>query len=283
MQGKKVGWRPIEEGLGKGEIPTRLVQTVVKRFKARDRRLERRRIVNNRQSVTVLFRDAIWTQDGTHLGRIFGDKVEAQVIKDRGTLRNVALSVGDAADGEDVVMLLEAAKRENGGLPLVWQTDNDPPYKSEPVESYLERERVVHLLSRVYTPVDNGAAEIGMRELKGECGLGKGVKLCSVHEAAKLIGKSAVLLNEGRLRGSKGYLSANDLAERIPSWYNAADRNRFYQEACEAKNRAVQGKKNRAAQLAERQAVLMVMQKDGMLTIKRGGKPLNTQKVETFL
>jgi len=66
------------------------------------------------------------------------------------------------------------------------------------------------------------------RELKDISGLGKGVKLCSVPETAVLAGKSAVLLNEHRLRGTKGYRSANTLASEMPSWYTHVSRAGFY-------------------------------------------------------
>lgn len=273
-QGKRVGWRRIEEGLGK-TVPTRLVQQTLKRFKARDRLVKRRRIERSRQRVVVQVSDAIWTQDGTHLGRVGGRAVKGLVIKDRGSMRKVSMWVGHRPNAEDVKNLLEETKQRTGRLPLVWQTDNDSIYREEDVMEYLKKEKIVTLYSRVHTPPDNGAAEIGMRELKEISGLGKGVKLRSVEEAAVLLGKSAVQLNENRLRGSKGYLSANALAETMPSCYNTVDRNRFYQEACRAKEVAVQDKKPRAAKHAKRQAVFLVMEKYNLITITRGGKPRN--------
>jgi len=74
----------------------------------------------------------------------------------------------------------------------------------------------VPLFSHVRKPTDNGAAEIGMWELKEMTGFGKGVQQRSDMEPALLAGKRAVLLNENRLRGSRGYRSANTLAEEMP-------------------------------------------------------------------
>jgi len=56
-----------------------------------------------------------------------------EVLKDRGTLANVALGIGEPVKGQDVVSLLETQK-EKGRLPLVWATDNGPAYKSWEVE-----------------------------------------------------------------------------------------------------------------------------------------------------
>gem|GEM_PF-3286088 len=55
-----------------------------------------------------------------------------------------------------------------------------------------------------------------MWELKEMTGFGKGVQQRSDMEPALLAGKRAVLLNENRLRGSRGYRSANTLAEEMP-------------------------------------------------------------------
>jgi len=282
-QGRKTGWRTIEEGLGKGKVPTRLLQRVLKLFKARARQRKRRRIMNNRQSITVHARDAVWSQDGTHLGRIRGSKVEGQVLQDRATTQKISTTVVHASTAKGVIEQFETTKKETGRAPLVWQTDNGPPYPAKEVQEYMKREQIISLLSRVRTPTDNGAAESGMNDLKGLSCLGKGVKLSSIAEAAVLHGKSAVQLNEYRLRASRGYRTAKTLCETMPPWYDFVNRDRFYQEAYREQELAVQDKEGMAARHAERQAVFMVMEKYGLVTITRGGKPCTLQKVEIFL
>lgn len=239
--------------------------------------------MSNRQSVTVNARDAIWSQDGTHLGRIHRSEVDGQVLQDRATTQKISTMVVHAPTTEDVIEQFETTKKVTGRAPLVWQTDNDPIYCAEEMQEYLRRERIIPLLSRVYTPTDNGAAECGMSDLKGLSGLGKGVKLSSIAETAELHGKSAVQLNVNLLRASRGYLTANTLCETMPPWYHFVDRDRFYQEARREQQLAVLGKEGNAARLAERQAVFMVMEKYGLVTITRGGKPCTLQKVEIFL
>lgn len=272
IQGKAAGWRPITKAL-QGQIPTGLVQEALSRFKARNRRRHRRHLADAARSMTVRAKNVIWTQDGTHLGRDGSAFVIAQVVKDRGPYSTLALSVGPPAKSRDVLMLLKCTKAEEGTHPLVWQTDNDSIYLEESVQDYLRKERVVHLLSRVRRPQDNGAAEIGIRELKTEAGLGKGVRLKGTYEAALRLGKSAVKLNHDRLRGSKGYLPSDALADRMPSWYDFVTRERFYDETCNAMEEAVQGKKGSLARKAQREAIFSRLEKYGLITRTRGGKP----------
>lgn len=272
LQGKKAGWRTINEALC-GTVPTPLVQRTLKRWKKRDRRRKRMHIAKSRISVTVKALDVIWTQDGTHLGRLEdGRAVIGEVVKDRGSLQTLSVSAGPEATSSDVIDQIEMTKVERGVLPLVWQSDNGPPYRSEETQNYLVQERIVPLPSRAHTPTDNGAAEIGIRELKEMSGLGKGVRLCSAREAALQLGKSAVLINEHRLRGSRGYVSANTLAEEMESWYTRIDRDQFYHETqCEVE-KAVQDKTGNRARLAHRDAVLMVLKKYGLIAVERGGR-----------
>jgi transposase InsO family protein len=270
-QGRGAGWRPIKAAL-KDEVPTRLVQEAVSRLKARDRKRHRKHLQEASERVEVLVKDGIWSQDGMHAGRCEGVSVEAQVMKDRGTYETLSLLVGPSANAQDVVLLLKATKEETGTLPLVWQTDNASIYLSEVVQAYLREERVVPLLSRVHCPTDNGAAEIGIRELKTESSLGKGCVLDHGMQAAVQLGETAVKLNRFRLRGSKGYLASKDLAENMPSWYNVVDRNRFYEEACKAMERAVQETDKRRARKQQREAVLSVLEKYGLIKRTRGGR-----------
>jgi hypothetical protein len=105
-QGREVGWRGVADALT-GLVPTRQVQESVKRLKANHRRLLRRRLEKGRVTTTVLCSNAIWCQDATHLGRRADRKaVEADVVKDRGSLQTLGLSVGPSSTSGDVVLLL---------------------------------------------------------------------------------------------------------------------------------------------------------------------------------
>ena len=272
-QGKDVGWRRVVRTLG-NQVPTRQVQASVKRLKANRRRRLRQQLEKERVEMTVLCENAIWCQDATHLGRLDDQKaVEADVVKDRGSLRTLGLSVGSSATGEDVVLLLKTLRGKQGGLPLVLQTDNGSAYCSDEVERMLEEEKVVHLKSRVRQPTDNGAAERGIGELKAASGLGRGMHLRHSHQAGLLLAATADRINRNRLRGSKGYRTSNEMAKTLPSWYKRITRDRFYREACEAVSKAEESKGKRRARQAARDAVLSLLEKHEMIKISRGEQP----------
>lgn len=270
-QGRTAGWRPIKAAL-KDQVPTRLVQEAVSRLKTRDRKRHRKHLQDVSERVEVLVKNGIWSQDGMHTGRCEGVPVEAQAMKDRGTYETVSLLVGPSANAQDVVVLLKTTKEEKGTLPLVWQTDNASIYLSEVVQAFLREERIVPLLSRVHCPTDNGAAEIGIRELKAESSLGKGCVLDNGMQAALQLGNTAAKLKRFRLRGSKGYRTSEDLAENMPSWYNVVDRDHFYEEACRAMERAMQETDKRRARKLQREAVFSTLEKYGLIKRTRGGR-----------
>ncbi|MHC4946237.1 MAG: hypothetical protein ACYTG7_24760 [Planctomycetota bacterium] len=282
-QGVTAGWRPIDKAL-ESRIPTRLVQEMLGRLKRRKRCRMRRHQAADAEQVTVKVKGAIWTQDGTHLGRLDDEEeVQGQVIKDRGPLNTVGLSIGPPATSADVLMLLKVSKVEHDDHPLALQTDNDSIYLSDDVQDYLEKERVVHLKSRVGRPTDNGAAERGIYELKTEAGLGKGVKLDGPLEAALRLRESALKIDENRLRGSKGYATANELAQEMPFWYDHVDRDTFYEKAIKAMKSAVDGKEGDHARKAERDAIHGVLEKYGLIEWNRGGRTLTACEVENIL
>jgi hypothetical protein len=281
-QGKDTGWRPIDKALD-GRTPTRLVQEMVGRFKKQKRRRKRRHQAADAEKIIVKVIGAIWTQDGTHLGRFDdGAESQAQIIRDRGPLDTVGLSIGPPATSRDVLMLLKCSKVEHDGNPLVWQTDNDSIYLSEVVQYYLEKECVVHLRSRVARPTDNGAAERGIYELKSEAELGKGVKLDSPLDTALRLGESAGKINRNRLRGSKGYATSKELAQEMPFWYDHVDRDPFYEEAVNAMKSAAEGKEGDHARKAERDAVHGVLEKYGLIEWTRGGRTLTACETENI-
>ena len=67
----------------------------------------------------MLARDALWSQDGTHLGREQGVAAEAQPVRDAASTRVLTMHVGCAASGEEVAGILERTAAERGGWPLV--------------------------------------------------------------------------------------------------------------------------------------------------------------------
>jgi transposase InsO family protein len=268
-----VGWRPVVKNLGP-VVSTRLVQESVSALKKRWAIRKRKWIEARRVQVEVLSPNVLWAQDATHLGRLGRKAVLAEVIKDRGTLGYTGIAVGEAAKAEEVLRMLEMSKA-TVGLPLVWATDNGSAYRNERVAEYLRREKVVHLFSRPRLPQDNGAAEKGIQELKGEAGLGKGIRLSSFEQAAEKLAHSWRILDSGRLRASKGYRTADQLKATLPSWERKVSREAFYGQACEAMEKGVKGGETcRQKRQAERQAVYQTLEKFQLVKRTRGGKPL---------
>ncbi len=268
------GWRPIARALP--ELATDLVQECVRQVKMRRRRRARRIRAIHRTSVTVLATNVILNQDGTRLGRLDGRPVEAQVVRDPATLLTALLSIGIPATAQDVLAHLEVI-RLSRGLPLVWQTDNGSIYCAAEVQAYLERHKVVHLRNCPRTPQHNACAERGIGEVKEIAGLGKGVVLVSMEDAAALLLDACMRLDGHRLRASRGWKTAEALNASMPSGYNV-DRDRFYATVQERKKQAVLGASSaRQARLLEREAVYAVLEEFGLVSRLKGGRPVHAR------
>ena len=278
-QGWQAGWRPLYQVLSQN-VSLRLTQESLSALKKRHEQRLRKHRQKNRMSVEVHGKDVIWVEDSTHLGRLDSKTVMGELLKDRGTLANVALEVGGAVCGNDVVTILEARKA-NGRLPLVWATDNGPAYKSWEVDEFCRREKIIHLFSKPHTPQDNASAERGIGELKAEAGLGKGVALSCLAEAASRLARAERLLCN-RPRASKGNLTSLQLEKAMPEGPLLVDREGFYSEACRAMENAVQGGgTGREKRQRERLAIYRALQQYGLITIKqfsnRGGNSYPAQ------
>ena len=263
------GWRAIHE---KVDLPVRLIQLCVRTLKARRRTRIRRRIERTRVRTEVLATNVIWTQDSTHLGRVGFQARQAEVLKDRGPLRTVGLSVGRNATGRDVIDLFEAMKHVRG-LPLVAALDNGPIYVCDEVVEYARRERMVLLRSRTHTPQDNGAAEVGIGELKTLAELGKGVQLQNTVDTASKLLAAAETLDRNRPRASKGYRTAMQLDSEMPRWYGRVRRDDFYRQAQNAMQSAARdGMTVRERRHAEREAIYSTLESFGLVKRTRGGR-----------
>jgi len=282
-QGSQAGWRPVLAAVGP-MVSTRLVQESVCELKKRHEQRRRKWLVTQRVSVKVLSSNVIWTQDATHLGRLNQKAVQAEVVKDRATLGYVDIAVGLPANAEEILWMLDGFKKRQC-LPLVWATDNGSAYRDQRVEAFLKQEKIVHLLSRTHTPQDNASAEKGIRELKEEAGLGKGVKLSGMEEATRKLAYSWDVLDHQRLRGSKGYRTADELKMCLPYWQEKVTREEFYEQACKCMEKAVKGGGTaREKRQAERQAVYATLEQFNLVERTRGGKsfklvPTNTEDI----
>ena len=197
-----------------------------------------------------------------------------ELVRDRATLSTVSLTVGGAVTAASVIADLEKAARERGGLPLVHQHDNASVYEAGEFARFAARERMIVLRSRVHTPTDNPAPERGHGEFKGESGLGKGVVLRSHEEAAARLARARHVLDDGRLRASRGWRTAQELDQLVPRGDAHIDRDAFYTAAGSAIAAAVLGQNDPdAARKAERGAILATLRKFGLARHHVGRRP----------
>jgi len=252
--GPRTGWRTVNQL--HPELPVRLVQEGLRRWKRRQQAIERERREALRMSARVHYRDVLWAQDATHLGRDEqGRAIVGEVIGEVASTRTVGAAVGRPATGEDVVDLLQRTATERGGLPLVWMTDNGPAYRSEAVSRYLERERVVHLRSEPRTPQHNPCAERGIGELKALSRLDASVQV-TLLDALRGLQDARWRLDHLRPRASRAWKTAVQYDHDLSGWYHAVSREDFFNAARRSVQDAVRDLEGaRAQRLATRQAI----------------------------
>lgn len=253
----------------KGKVQRRLVNEYVSLIKARHRKTKSDFIKRHRTSIQVLSKNVIWSQDGTHIGRIEGKAIEAQVIKDRATLNTVGIQVGVTAKEKEVLNQLQEMKKTRP-LPLIWMTDNGSAYIGEELKEFLRNEQVVHLKSAPRVPQHNAAAERAMCELKRASLLGKKVVLESINEGFERLTKAAETINTFRPRMSKGYKTAKELEVELKSFHDKIDRETFYNVCMKELDSIDERYEKRCAVMMKREAVFTMLSELELIKINRG-------------
>ncbi len=280
LQGRP-GWRPVAFAL-KGQVPTRFVQEALSKIKLKERRQMLNRKYKRMSSVKVNYANVIWTQDGTHLGRYgYSKEVQAQVIKDRCTLKMKSIKVGPAATSEDVIDQLKNNCANE--LPLVWMTDNGSCYTSKEVMHFLDEMKVIHLKNFPRTPEHNGACERAIRELKTVSRLGKGSFLLNENEAELRIKKAADTLDNFRRHGSLGFMTSKEREKRSIKSDLGLMRDELYNRyKTELKKieMCVHGKRKRHA---EREMIFCLLEEYGLITRATGVRLVERKSEEVFL
>lgn len=266
----------------KGKVQRRLVNEYVSKLKARQRKKRLEFLKQRRTSIEVLRKDVIWSQDGTHIGRIEGKAVEAQVIKDRGSLSTIGIQVGLTTNEKDVLGQLKLMK-VNRSLPLVWMTDNGSAYIGGDLKEFLRDEQVVHLKSAPRVPQHNAAAERNMCELKKASLLGKKVVLDCITNGFERLTKAAEAINTNRPRMTKKYKTAKELDVELGSFHDKIDRETFYKR-CMKELKAVDASYDkRPAVMKKREAVFGLLDELELIIINRGVGENVWKKAEVLL
>lgn len=253
------------------KVPLRLIRLYVGKIKARRRIKLRELHLQNRISTIVKSANVIWSQDGTHLGRNKKRSVEAQVIKDRASLKVLSILTGNSADGKTIVAMFKELKKTRS-LPLVWMTDNGSCYVNKEVEKFMSDERIIHLRSLPHTPQHNGSAERMMFELKTASLLGRKTLVndnLKVHEAFTT---SALIINEYRKRAVLGFKSSNEVDEEMLMTEPNVSREQLYAEYAEEKKRLHENICGRELRMCEREMVMCLLEKYDLINRSRGIK-----------
>ena len=280
-------------------IPAEVVRELLFELKRRRALAQSRKREAERMHVHVHGRDALWSGDGTELGRdARGRKVVAQGLKDVATTHSLALSIGGPRCAEDTLALFEAAERERGTLPHVAVLDNGPENRNKLVMGWLAARHVTVLWNVPHTPEHNPWAEAFNGELKeelrargeiGKRGADPSQGSGSLAEAGALSTRAhfercvprAVAVLNARTRPSRGGLTAAQLDKILPRAEHQIQRARFYETACAAIEAAVQGIDDaRARRRAEREAILCTLERFGLVTRTRGRRPATCSKAE---
>lgn len=248
------GWRPISNALP--NLPVRLVQEAVAKIKLERRKSSAKRIKQQRISVEVTAREAIWTIDGTQTKDERNEKSFNQVIKDRGSLAYRAILSGGPARATDIKELLESAPT----LPLVIASDNDKIYCGSETSEWLAANKIVHLRSLPRTPQHNGAMEVAMRELKQAAGYASPQKLVEI----------AKQINEFRPRAARSYKTSTVLDAEMPAAYSKVSREEFYEKCTMRLSQISKSTMEwREKRMAERETIYATLEEYGL--IKRTG------------
>lgn len=274
-QGWSAGERPVHRVL-RDTLSLPLTRAALAELKAERRKAVRTVREQARCSIHVLARDALWSQDATHVGRDQEQgAVQAEVLREVASTRTLEVTVGPPASAQDVVAMLERARRERGCPPHVWATDNAASYCSAEVGAWLAEHQVVPLLSLPRTPQHNAASEHGMRELKEEAQLVAPERVGDTADTDDLLARLLAArdrLDHHRPRRSRGWLTAVQADAALPPAEALVSRQAFYAAACCAIEEAVLHSHTKTERRrATRTAVLRCMQHFGLTTMTRAG------------
>ena len=280
-KGWGAGEEPIWRALG-GALPRARVRAALQELKTQRRQRLCKEAQERRVSIEVSAADALWSLDATHLGRDQeGKAVWGEVLRDVASTRTIEVAVGPAACGAEVVTLLDNAVLARGSVPLVLVTDNGSAYRCELVADWCRTRKVLHLFSLPRTPQHNAWAEHGMRELKEDAALGKGVLVHDIEWARERLVRSRDRLDGARLRRSRGWRTAREADAQAPHWAELVDREAVFENAsCEIERTVLDSMNERARRRAVREAILGTLEHFSVITRTRGGRPLNARNAE---
>jgi hypothetical protein len=264
-----------------GEVSRGLVLEIWKELRDERARVLREQRAGWSRHTHVSARDALWSLDGTHVGRdLEGDSVIAELVRDVGSTMTKGHSTGNAPTSAEVARLLERIRQATGTCPLVLARDNGAE-NLDAVDTWCKEQRVIVLRNLWHVPQHNPWVEHGNAEIKHESGLGKGVRIDSIVLASRTVAVALDYIDGVRRRPTRDMRTAREAYAEMPAADAMVDRTAFYAETCCAIRAAVEGwESGREQRLAERQAILNALERYGVLTQTRGRRAQPLAKEE---
>jgi len=254
------------------------------RVALRDLRAERRvRTQRLRESLCshlrVMARATIWSLDGTHLGRdAWCTAVVGEMVRDVASTKTLGASIGPPPSSEEVVVLLQRVVDESGERPLVVSADNGGE-NLDALVTWCRKQGVILLRNLPRTPQHNPWVEHGHGELKAHTGLGKGVIVPDPGELPDLLRRALDRIDGAIPRSSLEWQTARQAHRSLPCAEALVDRASFLHEVHCAIALAVQDCESwREKRLAEREAILQVLERYALVTRTRGRPPHHGDK-----
>jgi hypothetical protein len=207
------------------------VREVLKQLKAQSRSRRRRLREASRKHVHVLARGAIWSVDGTHLGRdAWGTAAVGEIVRDVVSTKTLGASIGPPPDSREVVVILQRVVEATGERPLVLAADNGTE-NLDAVVDWCREQGVVLLRNLPHTPQHNPWIEHGNGEIKAHSGVGQGLHIPNVSELPDLLRQALDLIDGCIPRPTRGWQTAREAYRTLPSAEALIDRAAFVREA----------------------------------------------------
>ena len=248
------GSRPVIQALPK--VRVRVVREVIKDLKSKRKKRRDKTIKAVRKSIRVKEAGTVLAMDGTTKKR--GD--DYLIYRDRGSLSVNAEKCGGPLRTHNILRVLTKLKSEKK-LPLVYCTDNGAPLCSKAIESFLEKNYIIHLKNLPHTPQHNGSCENAVREFK---------ELFSEILDLKVVTQT---LNTNRMRASLNWQTSCEFEKSNTKTFTPKERMKFYANTkANIKNALIGINNAKEKRLREREEILKTMENFSLITITRGSQ-----------
>lgn len=260
-------------------VPLRLIRFGLKRTKAHIRKRERLRRKRERTRIVVERAGSVLSMDGAWVGVVDGSAVKLEQVVDVTSGATCALHVGVSLTADDVTAMLDRMIRPRAKVPVAIFHDGGSENVNETVRAWARRERVVLVRNRPRTPQHNPWVERKHADVRAQTDLRSDTCLNSVEEGRTRIEAGLMTLDHRLPRPRLGGLTPAERCRMDGVGYSRGWREETWAAAEAARERARESCVRACDRInAEREAVLDVLERRGVLFRVRGG--VRTRRVE---